>query len=115
MKVSSVSRLGLFGAFVCNLFLVIGISAQERLLVNGKVFTANPLHPYAEAVALRDNKIVAVGNRGDVAATVSPSAEVIDLGGKMLLPGLIDSHVHAVDGGLALISTRRSGKSELRR
>jgi predicted amidohydrolase YtcJ len=79
-------------------------AADERVLYNGKVFTGEPEHPYAEAVAIRGDKIVAVGNRGEVSKTLASSAEAIDLKGNRLLPGLIDSHCHAVDGGLSLIS-----------
>lgn len=78
--------------------------ADERVLYNGKVFTGDPEHPYAEAVAVRGGKIVAVGNRAEASEAVGSSAEAIDLKGKLLLPGLIDSHCHAVDGGLSLIS-----------
>ncbi len=78
--------------------------AQDRILVNGKIFTANPQHPYAEAVSIRDGKIVAVGNRHEIDASVARDARVVDLGGKTLLPGLIDSHVHAVMGGVGLQS-----------
>jgi len=78
--------------------------AQDRVLVNGKIFTANPQQPYAEAVSIRGHKIVAVGNRQEVDASVDSDAQVVDLGGTMLLPGLIDSHVHAVFGGVKLLS-----------
>lgn len=78
--------------------------AHDRVLVNGKVFTANPQQPYAEAVSIRGGKIIAVGNRREVEASVGSDAEVVDLGGKTLLPGLIDSHVHAVMGGVGLLS-----------
>lgn len=78
--------------------------ANELLLVNGKVFTGNPQSPYAESVAIRDGRIVAVGNRLAVKASVGAGAQVIDLDGKTLLPGLIDSHVHAVYGGIGLLS-----------
>jgi predicted amidohydrolase YtcJ len=74
--------------------------AQERVLVNGKIFTGNPQQPYAEAVSIRGGKIVAVGSRHEVDASVGADAQVVDLGGKTLLPGLIDSHVHAVKGGI---------------
>ena len=80
------------------------LAAQERVLYNGKIFTAEPEHPYAEAVAIRNDKIVAVGNSADVSKVVAGGAEMIDLRGNFLLPGLIDSHCHAVDGGLSLIS-----------
>ena len=86
------------------LFLSIALPAQQRLLVNAKVFTANSAHPYAEAVALDGNKIVAVGSRSEAASALGASPEIIDLDGKTLLPGMIDSHAHAIDGGLTLIS-----------
>jgi predicted amidohydrolase YtcJ len=92
--------LACFFAFLC----VSSLSAQDRLFINGKVFTGNPQHPYAEAVAIRGSKIVAVGSRTEVAASLGSSPEIIDLGGKTLLPGLIDSHVHAVGGGVSLLS-----------
>ena len=79
-------------------------SAPERVLYNAKVFTAEPGQPYADAVAIRGDKIVAVGSRSEVIKAVSKSAELVDLQGKMLLPGLIDSHTHPIHGGLALIS-----------
>ncbi|HEX6501648.1 MAG TPA: amidohydrolase [Terriglobales bacterium] len=77
---------------------------DEQVLYNGKIFTGEPEHPYAAAVAIRGDKIVAVGNRDEVSKTVSSGAEMIDLKKNLLLPGLIDSHCHAVDGGLSLIS-----------
>jgi predicted amidohydrolase YtcJ len=80
-------------------------ATDERVLYNGKVFTGEPEHPYAEAVAIRnDKKIVAVGNRGEVSKAVTSGVEMIDLKGNFLVPGMIDSHCHAVDGGRSLIS-----------
>ena len=78
--------------------------ARDQVLVNGHIFTSNPQQPYAEAVSVRDGRIVAVGNRAAAAASVGYDAEVTDLGGQTLLPGLIDSHVHAVFGGIGLLS-----------
>src|SRR5215813_1270948 len=77
---------------------------RERVFYNAKVFTAEPEHPYAEAVAIRGDKIVAVGSRVDVEKKVGKQAERIDLHGQWLLPGFIDSHTHSVQGGLPLIS-----------
>ena len=79
-------------------------AADEQLLYNGKIFTAEPEHPYAEAVAIRGDKIVAVGNRGEVSNVMASSAKMIDLKGNLLVPGLIDSHCHAVDGGMTMMS-----------
>src|SRR5262249_42931313 len=79
-------------------------AADDRVLYNGKIFTAEPEHPYAEAVAIQGDKIVAIGNRAEVSKAVASGAETIDLKGNFLVPGMIDSHCHAVDGGLSLIS-----------
>src|SRR5260370_42162393 len=76
-----------------------GNKPVERIFYNGKIFTAEPEHPYAEAVAIRGDKIVAVGSRGEVTTAVGAGAENIDLHGKTMLPGLIDNHIHAIDGG----------------
>ena len=81
-----------------------GTDHSERVFFNAKVFTGVPAHPYAEAVAIRGDKIVAVGNLPDVQQAAGKGAEKIDLQGKSLLPGLIDSHIHAIHGGLTLIS-----------
>jgi len=81
-----------------------GSDKAERILFNAKVFTGVPDHPYAEAVAIRGDKVVAVGNLAEVLQAAGKSAERVDLGGKTLLPGLIDSHIHAIDGGLTLVS-----------
>jgi predicted amidohydrolase YtcJ len=85
-------------------------TADERILFNGKIFTGDPQNPYAEAVSIRGGKIVAVGNRGEVLKSVSSSAERVDLNGKNLFPGFIDSHSHSIDGGLSLIGADATDK-----
>jgi len=97
-----VLRLLLWCSFLQGASLA--VAADGRVLYNGKIFTAEPEHPYAEAVAIRGDKIVAVGNRGDVSKAIANDAEFVDLKGNFLIPGLIDSHCHAVEGGLSLIS-----------
>src|SRR5579862_1844186 len=82
-----------------------GSDHAERILFNAKVFTGVPEHPYAEAVAIRGDKIVAVGSLAEVLPAAGKNSERIDLGGKTLFPGLIDSHIHAIYGGLTLTST----------
>lgn len=79
-----------------------GNKASERVFYNGKIFTGESEHPYAEAVAIRGDKIVAVGGFADVKLALGKNAEVTDLQGKTLLPGLIDSHAHPVEGGFSL-------------
>jgi predicted amidohydrolase YtcJ len=94
-----------FFVLVCaSVALPSGSNAQERVFYNGKIFTGEPEHPYAEAVAIRGDKIVAVGSLNEVAKSVSTGAERVDLQGKSLFPGFIDSHSHSIDGGMNLIS-----------
>ncbi len=85
-------------------------SSTERIFFHAKVFTGDAQNPYAEAVAIRGDKIVGVGNFRDVAKFLSENAERIDLEGKSLFPGFIDSHSHSIDGGLGLISADASEK-----
>ena len=85
-------------------------SSGERIFFHAKVFTGDPQNPYAEAVAIRGDKIAAVGSLPEVAGAVSPGAERLDLEGRSLFPGFIDSHSHSIDGGLSLISADASEK-----
>src|ERR1700685_1151943 len=85
-------------------------SSVERIFFHAKVFTGDAQRPYAEAVAIRGDKIIAVGSLPEVEKSLSGNAERIDLDGKSLFPGFIDSHSHSIDGGLALISADASEK-----
>ncbi|MGA9545288.1 MAG: amidohydrolase [Candidatus Sulfotelmatobacter sp.] len=87
-------------------------NSGERIFFDAKVFTGDPQNPYAEAVAIRGGKILAVGNLAEVLKSVSAKAERTDLKGKSLFPGFIDSHSHSIDGGLSLISADASDKVE---
>ncbi|WP_029145597.1 amidohydrolase [Microbacterium luticocti] len=70
----------------------------DLVFTGGPVFTANTVRSRAGAVAVRAGRIVAVGH--DVSDLVGPRTEVVDLRGRMLVPGFQDAHVHAVWGGL---------------
>ena len=98
------NRLCISLLFVCLQTVAFAAGPDERVFYNGKVFTGEPEHPYAEAVAIRGDKIVAVGTRTEASQAVGRDAEQVDLKGNFLTPGLIDSHCHAMDGGLTLIS-----------
>ena len=84
--------------------------SNEHIFFHAKIFTGDPQNPYAEAVAIRGDKIIAVGNFPEVVKSVSASAERVDLDGKSLFPGFIDSHSHSIDGGLNLISADATEK-----
>ena len=72
----------------------------DIVLTGGTVYTVDPAAPRARAVAVRGGRIVAVGTEGEVKAHVGPSTRVVDLAGRMVLPGFQDAHVHPVHGGL---------------
>ncbi len=76
------------------------------ILVNGKVWTENPALPIAHAVALDGNTIIAVGDDATIRKLAGPDTKVIDLHGRLLLPGFNDAHVHFLDGGASLIAVQ---------
>jgi predicted amidohydrolase YtcJ len=76
--------------------------SADLIVWNAKVWTVDKTNPTAEAIAVLGDRIVAVGTNADVEAWHGARTRVIDAGGQRLLPGFNDSHVHFVDGGLAL-------------
>jgi predicted amidohydrolase YtcJ len=70
------------------------LAEPQLLLVNAKVFTADPALPYAQAIAVEGGRILAVGSNEQVRALGGPSTRVIDAGGRLVTPGLIEAHVH---------------------
>lgn len=100
-----------FAAFIVLLASsALWAQGDERVFFHAKIFTADPEHPYAEAVAIRGGQIVAIGSTPEVTKSVSATAERIDLDGKSLFPGFIDSHSHSIDGGLGLIAADATDK-----
>ena len=84
-----------------------GVLAQEiadRIWAGGPVLTMNDAAMRAEALAAKDGRILAVGTAAEVMAHRGPGTEVIDLGGRALLPGFFDAHGHVVMGGLQALS-----------
>ena len=83
--------------------------AVDMIVTNAKVLTMDAAKPRAEAVAVAGGKIVAVGTAADVAALVGPDTRVIDAGGRSLLPGFVESHLHLVLGGNELVQLQIGG------
>src|ERR1700757_4288514 len=84
------------------LFCVMPAKAQDATTVfyHGKIITVDPQFHVVESMAVRGDRIVGVGTRQVVAKLAGPKAVPIDLQGKTVLPGLIDSHVHAADASM---------------
>jgi urease alpha subunit len=74
--------------------------SPDTALVNGKVITLDDGSATAEALAVRDGKIVAVGRSADIRNLAGPATRIVDLGGRTVIPGLIDSHMHAIRAAL---------------
>jgi hypothetical protein len=78
--------------------------AADLIITNAKVYTVDKAQPHAEAVAVIGERIVAVGSAADIDQWRGSATKVIDAGGKLLLPGFNDAHVHFIDGGVQLDS-----------
>jgi hypothetical protein len=76
--------------------------AADILLLRGRVWTAEANPAWAEAVAVRAGRVVAVGTTNEVETLRGPKTEVIHLGGRLVLPGFDDAHVHLIDGSISL-------------
>lgn len=72
----------------------------DLVLVNGKVIAVDHSDSVAEAVAVRDGRILKVGKNAEIKLLVGDRTRIIDLGGKTVLPGFIDSHEHCIRKGL---------------
>ena len=85
---------------------------QATIVVHGRVWTGDARRPWADAVAVEGEQIIAVGSREDVARLTTSETHVIDAGDGLVVPGLIDSHIHLIDGGERLASVQlREAKS----
>lgn len=72
----------------------------DLILTNGRIFTLDPVRPWASAAAVAGDRVLATGGLDEIAAYQGPKSEVIDLMGKTVIPGLTDSHIHLVLYGL---------------
>lgn len=74
--------------------------AADLVLTGAAVYTVDAARRWAEAIAIKDGRIVAVGTSWEVMGAAGPATEVVQLEGRMVLPGFQDAHVHALFGGL---------------
>ncbi len=96
-----------FGGFALSACLAAPLLAQEianTIYSGGPILTINDAAPRAEAVAVKDGRILAVGALSDMLAHQDDTTEVFDLNGGTMLPGFVDSHGHAILGGLQALS-----------
>jgi predicted amidohydrolase YtcJ len=89
------------------------IPPADILILHAKVYTVNPQTPWVQAVAIRHGKIVAVGSDEVVEKMRGIGTKVVDAGGKLVLPGFTDCHVHFYEGSLALDRVNLDGLSSV--
>lgn len=75
-------------------------------VVNARIWTGNPQRPWAEAIAVRGDRIAAVGSSAEIQKMVPKDAQLINAHGQMLVPGFNDSHVHIISAGRGLSSVK---------
>jgi len=85
------------------------MNKAELIVTNARVLTMDPGNPRAEAVAVAGGRILAVGSRAQVDALAGAGTKVIDAGGRTLLPGFVESHLHLVLGGNELTQLQLGG------
>jgi len=86
---------------------------MKTAFTNGKIYTVNQQQPTAEAVVVEDNKIIFVGSNDVAKKMIDASTKIIDLNGKLMLPGFNDSHLHFTSGGYYLLGINlRKAKSK---
>jgi len=90
-----------------------GLDGPDIVYHSGKVFTGNANFDLAEAVAVKDGRIVAVGSNREVLALATDDTESVDLEGHTMLPGFFDNHVHAGGGGGSLMEWKGGLISEV--
>ncbi|MGI5835035.1 MAG: amidohydrolase [Chloroflexota bacterium] len=87
--------------------------SADLIIENARIYTVDDSNPIAQNLAVRDGRIVAVGSDADVDPLSGPESRVVDLGGKTVIPGLIDSHVHLLEFALRLRRVELAGASTL--
>ena len=106
----SVSRLALVGRCALGIAFAGGpwsasaaVAPADAVYVNGYVYTVDGSDSVQQALAVRDGRIAYVGANAGARALAGSTTRIIDLEGHVVMPGLIDGHMHPLDGGAALL------------
>jgi predicted amidohydrolase YtcJ len=99
MPTANFNRATLLAIFVLAIALPAWPQSADTILVNGKILTVDKQFSIREAIAIRDGDVMAVGSSSDVRKLAGARTRVIELQGRTVIPGLIDSHIHAIRAG----------------
>jgi predicted amidohydrolase YtcJ len=86
----------------------------DTVLLHGRIYTENPKQPWAAALAIRGSKIVAVGDDAEIEKMRGTGTQAIDAGGRLVLPGFVDSHIHFFEGSIFLDRLHLEGTKSIR-
>src|SRR6266404_8073066 len=89
------------------------IPIADTIIARGKVFTGNSEQPWAEAIAIHDGQVIAVGDETSIFKLRSATTQVIEAGGHLVLPGFVDCHIHFIDGSLSLGRVNLAGAKDV--
>ncbi|HEY2806970.1 MAG TPA: amidohydrolase family protein, partial [Gemmatimonadales bacterium] len=90
--------------FLCAITSAAWAQAPADLIVYGRVWTGDPNHPWADAVAVRGERIASVGTRRQMLSLIGHATKVLDAGRNLVCPGFGDAHTHFLEGGFDLVS-----------
>jgi predicted amidohydrolase YtcJ len=100
-------------SFIIHLLIASTCLAQSNvadvILINGKVWTSESASSFAEAVAIKNNQITQVGKSVDVRKLADQNTQIIDLKGRLVIPGFNDAHIHFLNGSLGLSEVELTG------
>ena len=105
---------------VCVILLAVGSASAQNsqtaadiIVLHGRIYTLDSKQPWAEALAIRGDKIVAVGDDASIGKFRRPDTKVIDATGHLVLPGFVDCHIHFMDGSLSLGRVNLEGAKDV--
>lgn len=102
MRTAVLAAAGVLALLGCRLERRAPVVPADLVLRHGVIYTMSPARTWADAVAIRDGRVVYVGEDPGVDKFIGLSTSVIDLGGRLVLPGFQDSHAHPISAGLEL-------------
>jgi predicted amidohydrolase YtcJ len=88
-------------------------SGADSIVLHGRIYTLDTKQPWAQALAIRADKIVAVGTDAAIEKFRHPGTKVIDAVGQLVLPGIVDCHIHFLDGSISLGRVNLEGAKDV--
>ena len=85
----------------------------DAVYTNGRIYTVNEQQPWVEAIAVKDGKFLVVGSESDVQAVTGDATQVVDLVGRMVMPGLIDTHIHVMGASIGKANLYLSNPNDI--